>query len=89
MADDDLLTRVLACIEREPHGATALTLYALANTLERPGAGCLFKLDKLKDLDPEARRLAYGLMERMARDEIGGADWQAARTRMDELVRGG
>lgn len=89
MRDDELLAQVLAHIEREPHGATALTLYALANTLDHPGAGCLFKLDKLKDLDPEARQLAYGLMERMARDEIGGPDWQAARARMDELVRAG
>ena len=82
------LQAVVAVIEADPHSAAALTLYALVNTLEYPRAGYLFKLDKLKDLAPEHRRLAYELMDMIAGDAIGGPEWQAAKARMDELVRG-
>lgn len=89
MGSEDTLDQIIRLIADDPHGAPALTLYALVNTLEFPKAGYLFKLDKLKPLSPEQRQLAYRLMEMMVEDELGTGAWQQARARMDELVRQG
>jgi hypothetical protein len=85
---EDPLQRALAVIEADPESAAALTLYALVSTLEYERAGCLFKLTKLRDLEPGMRQIAYGLMERMAAGGHLDAAWLAAKGRMDELVRG-
>ena len=84
-----VLDEVLMKVEAAPHSATALVLYALVNTLEREQAGCLFKLTKLRDLDAEGRGLAYRLMELMAEGGNRGARWEAARARLEELIRSG
>ncbi len=86
---EDPLQQVLAVIAAAPHSADALTLYALVSALEHEHAGCLFKLTKLRDLDPAARRVAYALMEHMAGGEHLDAAWHAAKARMDAMVRGG
>jgi hypothetical protein len=83
------LDAVVDEIARAPHSAAALTLYALVSTLEHERAGCLFKLDKLRDLDPEQRRLACELVELMVDRRNSGAEWDAAKARMDALVRQG
>jgi len=84
----DALERTTALIEAEPESARALTLYALVSTLAIERSGCMFKLTKLRDLDPEARRLAYGLMELMARGGNRGPDWEQALERIHTAVRG-
>ncbi len=84
-----VLEEVLQQVRSAPHGATSLVLYALVNTLEHEAAGCLFKLTKLRDLDAEGRRLAYGLMELMAEGGNRGEAWDDAKARMDELIRQG
>jgi hypothetical protein len=85
----DVLQAVVDEIAAAPHSAAALTLYALASTLEFEQAGYLFKLVKLRDLDPAQRALAYRLMELMAAGGHQDQAWQAAKQRMDELVRAG
>lgn len=85
----DAIAAAIAAIAERPHGASALTLYALANTLDFQRAGCLFKLAKLRDLDPAHRPIAYGLMEALATGQVGDADWQRAKSRMDALIRNG
>ena len=45
-----LACQPVAEIAREPHSAAALTLYALASTLEFERAGYLFKLVKLRSV---------------------------------------
>ena len=72
-----------------PHSAAALTLYAMVNTMDYEQAGCLFKLNKLRDLQPGERKLAYGLMELMVEEGNSGDAWSTAKQRMDELVRAG
>jgi len=84
-----VLDEVLARLEAAPHSAGALVLYALVNTLEHEQAGCLFRLTKLRDLQPADRQLAYQLMELMAEGGNRGARWKQAKQRMDELVRSG
>lgn len=86
---DDVLADIIAVIEAAPHSAAALTLYALVNTLEYEQAGCLFKLNKLRDLGESERQLAYRLMELMVAGGNSGPAWQQAKARMDELVRAG
>ncbi len=89
MSGEDVLNAVVEVIESDPHSAAALTLYALVNTLEYPKAGYLFKLDKLRDLSPAHRELAYRLMDMIAGDQVGSPAWRAAKERMDQLVRQG
>jgi hypothetical protein len=88
MNGTDPLTETLALIESAPESASALTLYALVSTLEHRNAGCLFKLTKLLDLSESDRPLAYGLMELLATGAVGGERWTAAKTQMDDLIRG-
>jgi hypothetical protein len=80
---------LVAEIAAAPHSAAALTLYALVSTLEHEQAGYLFKLEKLRDLSASQRVLAYRLIELMAQARNRGRDWQAAKARMDGLVRSG
>jgi hypothetical protein len=63
------LEALVAEIAAAPHSAAALTLYALASTLEFEQAGYLYKLVKLRELSGPQRQLAYRLMEMMA---LGG-----------------
>jgi hypothetical protein len=60
----------------------------LVSTLEFEQAGFLFKLIKLRDLTPEQRKLAYQLIELMAQNANAGIEWDRAKARMDNLVRG-
>jgi hypothetical protein len=84
-----LLEEILQLVERSPHSAAALTLYAMVNTMDYEQAGCLFKLNKLRDLRPEERQLAYALMELMVEQGNSGPAWEQAKSRMDEFVRAG
>lgn len=86
---DDVLADIIRVIEADAHSAAALTLYAMVNTMAYEQAGCLFKLNKLRDLDEANRQLAYRLMELMVAGGNSGEAWEQARTRMDELVRAG
>ena len=69
-ANQATLDAVVELIEAAPQSAAALTLYALVSTLEFEKAGYLFKLDKLKALDPGGRGLAYGLLELMVAGSV-------------------
>ena len=82
-----VLARLVDRVRSAPQSAAALTLYALSSTLDFEQAGCLFRLTKLRDLGADDRRLAYALMEMLARGENSGPAWAAARAALDELVR--
>lgn len=83
------LRKTLDIIAKGPHSAPALTLYALICTLEIENAGCMFKLNKLRDLNEEERKLAYELMEIMVAGDTNNEEWKNAKQQMDELVRAG
>jgi hypothetical protein len=57
-----VLSEVVAAIREAPQSADGLILYALVNTLDHERSGCLFKLNKLREVDAHARSLAYRLM---------------------------
>lgn len=82
------LQAVIECIQKSPQSGSALILYALMNTINYEQAGCLFKLNKLRDLSVEQRQLAYALMEVMVAGDNQGEEWVQAMLQMDELVRG-
>lgn len=84
---EQTLLSVSEVIEGDPHSATSLILYALLTTLAYEKSGCLFKLDKLRDLDQEHRQLAYQLIEIMARNENRSAVFDTVRQRLDDVVR--
>ena len=84
----EVLERTAALIEAAPESARALTLYALVSTLAIEQSGCMYKLTKLRELDPEARQLAYGLMELMAEGSNRGPDWERGLARIDAAIRG-
>ncbi len=86
---NDVLQQVTELITARPHDATSLSLYALVSTLRMDKGGYMYLLRKLRDLAPEHRRLAYGLMELMAEHGNQGADWETALQAMDEALRRG
>lgn len=83
----DVLQQVVDLIQADPHGGVSLNLYALVSTLKMEKGGYMYMLRKLRDLSPEHRRLAYGLMELMAENGNQGETWDAAVNAMDEAVR--
>jgi hypothetical protein len=85
---EDILSRVTGIISAEPSSSQALILYALVNTLAYTKSGCLFKLDKLKDLTAENRQLAYALMDIMASDGQAESLFASFKGKMDDIVRG-
>jgi len=85
----DVLNQVLEIIRADPHGGVSLNLYALVSTLRMEKGGYMYMLRKLRDIGPEHRQLAYGLMELMAENGNRGEAWDATLTAMDEAVRGG
>lgn len=87
MESVDPLAAVLDVIRAQPHSAAALTLYALTSTMDYEQAGCLFKLNKLRDLDTTQRQLAYALMEYMVAGGNRGAYWSSTKQAMDALIR--
>ena len=84
---DEVLERLLAQVRADPQGAQSLVLYALVGTLRMEKSGHLFMLRKLRDLSPDNRRLAYDLMELMARGGNTGPEWDAALAALDAAVR--
>jgi len=86
---DDVLQQVVEIVKAGPHSGPALNLYALISTLKMEKSGYMYMLRKLRDLSPEHRQLAYGLMELMAEQGNRGEKWDAAVQAMDAAVRGG
>ena len=82
------LEQTLARIEGDARSGQSLLLYALVKTLSIPQAGHSYLLTKLKEMTPETRQLAYGLMELMAQGGVARAEWKAAEERMDRAIRG-
>ncbi len=84
-----ILNRVTERIEAAPQEAQSLLLYALLSTLAHERSGCMFKLTKLREMQPETREMAYGLMELMAAGGNSGAAWDEALARVDAAMRRG
>lgn len=86
---EEVLQQVVELIKANPHGGASLNLYALISTLKMEKGGHMYMLRKLRDLNPEHRQLAYGLMELMADNGNQGEVWEQALAAMDAAVKGG
>jgi hypothetical protein len=82
------LHETLARIEGDSRSGQSLMLYALVKTLAIPQGGHNYLLSKLKDMTPETRQLAYGLMELMAQGGSASAEWKEVEQRMDRAIAG-
>jgi hypothetical protein len=82
------LNAALARIEGDSRSGQSLLLYALVKTLSIPQGGHSYLLTKLKEMDPDTRQLAYGLMELMAQGATAGEEWKAAERHMDKAIAG-
>jgi len=85
---EDILQRVIAKIEADPHSGQSLLLFALAKTLDMPRGGHMYMLQKLREMTPDTRAMAYALMEHMAEGRNTGPEWDAAIARMEKAIRG-
>jgi len=82
------LQQTLSRIETDPRSGQSLLLYALVKTLTIPQAGHSYLLTKLKEMNPDTRQLAYGLMELMAQGGSASNEWSSTVERMDRAIRG-
>jgi hypothetical protein len=82
------LHQTLSRIEKDARSGQSLLLYALVKTLTIPQAGHSYLLTKLKEMNPDTRQLAYGLMELMALGATASSEWNNAVEQMDRAIRG-
>lgn len=82
------LHQTLSRIENDPRSGQSLLLYALVKTLTIPQGGHSYLLTKLKEMNPDTRQLAYGLMELMALGGNANSEWSSTVERMDQAIRG-
>lgn len=85
---DSSLEKIANFVASNAQNSQGLLLYALVSTLTVEQSGYLFKLVKLREMQPETRQLAYELLELMARGENKGPEWDGALERIDNAVRG-
>lgn len=85
--DKNPLQQTLARIETDPRSGQSLLLYALVKTLTIPQGGHSYLLTKLKEMNPDTRQLAYGLMELMAAGSLARNEWDSVVERMDRAIR--
>lgn len=84
----DPLEQTLAQVEADPRSGQSLLLYGLFKTLSIPQGGHSYLLTKLREMNPDTRQLAYGLMELMASGGSADPRWADADERMDRAIRG-
>jgi hypothetical protein len=82
------LNETLSRIESDNRSGQNLLLYALVKTLSIPQGGHSYLLTKLKEMNPDTRQLAYGLMELMAQGGSAKTEWKEAEQRMDRAIAG-
>ena len=84
---DQVLERVYEVIKADPHAGQSLLLFALLKTLDIQKGGHMYMLSKLKEMTPESRQLAYGLMELMADNKTLSEDWQVKLQLIEAAIR--
>lgn len=86
--EDSVLENVVQKIIEDPRSGQSLLLFALVSTLNIEKTGHMYMLGKLKEFTEENRQLAYGVIEMMARNEVGNEAWQSAVNKMIQAIQG-
>ena len=84
---DNVLESVYEIIKAAPHSGQSLLLFALMKTLDIQKGGHMYLLSKLKEMTPESRQLAYGLMELMVENQTLSEDWQVTLQKIESAIR--
>lgn len=84
--DFSALDSAVERIESDPRSGQSLLLFALTKTLSIPQGGHSYLLTKLKEMNPDTRQIAYGLMELMASGGSADPRWKEAEERMDRAI---
>jgi hypothetical protein len=85
---DNTLNDVLNVVKENPHSGQALLLFALMKTIDIPKGGHMYMLAKLKEMLPETRQLAFGLMQLMAENKTQDDRWKEKVLEIESLIRG-
>lgn len=83
----EILDKVYEIIKAEPHSGQSLLLFALMKTLDMPKGGHMYMLGKLKEMTPESRELAFGLMSLMADGKTLDEDWKNKVQMIESAIR--
>ena len=83
----EILNKVYDVIKAAPHSGQSLLLFALMKTLDIPKGGHMYMLGKLKDMTPENRELAFGLMRLMAENKIQDDEWKDKVQMIESAIR--
>lgn len=84
---DEVLEKVFEIIKESPHSGQSLLLFALLKTLDIQKGGHMYMLSKLKEMTPENRQLAYGLMDMMAENKTLSENWQVKLQQIESAIR--
>lgn len=76
-------------VQDNTHGGASLLLFALLKTLSAENGQYLYLLNKLQDMTPETRQLAYRLMELMAQGGNETTEWKSAVSEIEDMIRRG
>ncbi|BAZ94173.1 hypothetical protein TspCOW1_08660 [Thiohalobacter sp. COW1] len=87
--DLTVLEETRQIVSDNTHGGASLLLFALLKTLSAENGQYLYLLNKLKDMTPETRRLAYRLMELMAQGGNETGEWKTTVAEIEEMIRKG
>lgn len=85
---DSTLEKITQEITKDPRSGQSLLLFALVATLNVEKTGHMYMLGKLKEFTPENRKLAYEVIELMAKDEMSRDIWQDTFNKMEIAIRG-
>jgi len=84
---NEILDKIYEIIKAEPHAGQSLLLFALLKTLDIPKGGHMYMLGKLKEMTPENRQLAFGLMSLMAENKTQDDEWISKVRLIESAIR--
>ena len=84
---NEILDKVYEVITTEPHAGQSLLLFALLKTLDIPKGGHMYMLGKLKEMTPDNRQLAFGLMSLMAENKTQDDEWITKVREIESAIR--
>ena len=86
--DFTALERAEALIAAAPDRGVPLIVYGLIKMMTLDERGCVFALQRLRDLDEAQRHLIYDLIELYVAGGNRTPEWAAVVQRLDQLVGG-
>ena len=83
----EILDEIHEIVKDSPHSSQSLLLFALLKTLDVEKSGHMYMLEKLKEMTPDSRQLAYGAMELMVDNKIHDQEWKTKLELIENTIR--